>query len=126
MSQSIEIGIVVAGGMAELLKAIVESGFRHEEEKEFLAEDGQTHAVDLVVSDEAGAKVGVKVDKKTGVATFVGHDEKDRRATTLVNRIAQRYAYSKALEELKRKGYQLVKEEKQKDGSIKLVAQRWR
>ena len=28
--------------------------------------------------------------------------------------------------ELKRKGYQIAKEEKQKDGTIKLVAQRWR
>jgi hypothetical protein len=30
------------------------------------------------------------------------------------------------MEELKRKGYQIAREEKQKDGSIKLVAQRWR
>jgi len=70
--------------------------------------------------------VGVKVDQKTGVATFVGHEGKDKRATALANRVAQRYAYSRVLDELKRKGYQIAKEEKQKDGTIHLVAQRWR
>jgi hypothetical protein len=78
-------------------------------------EDGRTHRVDLVVKDEQGTQVGVKVDQKSGVATFVGHDGKDKRATALANRIAQRYAYSKVTEELKRKGYQIAKEEKQKD-----------
>ena len=78
------------------------------------------------MTDQSGAQVGVKVDPRTKVATFVGHDEKEGRATALANRIAQRYAYSKTLEELRRKGYQIAKEEKQKDGTIKLVAQRWR
>ena len=48
------------------------------------------------------------MDQKTGVATFVGHDGKDKRATALANRVAQRYAYSKVTEELKRKGYQIA------------------
>ena len=81
--------------------------------------------VDLVVRDQAGTRVGVKVDERTGTATFVGHDASGR-AQALANRVAQRYAYSKVTQELKRKGYQIDKEEKQKDGTIKLVAQRWR
>lgn len=124
MSQSVELGIVVQG-LAELIRATLEAGLRYEPQKEFRTTDGRDHGVDLVVSDEAGTQVGVKVDKK-GVATFIGHDEKDKRATALTHRIAQRYAYSKVLEELKRKGYQIAKEEKQKDGTIKLLAQRWR
>jgi hypothetical protein len=125
MSQSVELVIAVVG-MAELIKAVVDSGLRHEERSEYRAQDGRTHAVDLVLTDERGTQLGVKVDKKTGLATFVGHDGKDKRASALANRIAQRYAYSKTLAELKRKGYQITKEEKQKDGTIKLVAQRWR
>jgi hypothetical protein len=125
VSQSVELAIVVYG-MAELLQAVVESGFSHEDQKEFRTEDGLTHAVDLVVKDGKGVRVGVKVDERTGQATFVGHDGRDQRATALVHRIAQRYAYSKTLEELKRKGYQVAREEKQKDGTIKLIAQRWR
>jgi hypothetical protein len=125
MSQSVEMTVVVQG-MAALLQALVEEGLRHEERTELVTEDGRRHRVDLVVADEAGTEVGVKVDRKTGVATFVGHDGRDKRATALANRVAQRYAYSKTLEELKRKGYQIAREEKQKDGTIRLVAQRWR
>jgi hypothetical protein len=121
----VDLSIVVVG-LAELVRAVVESGFRYEEQKEFRTEDGRAHAVDLVVSDEQGTRVGVKVDSKTGVATFVGHDGRDKRATALANRVAQRYAYSKTVAELKRKGYQIAKEERQKDGTIKIVAQRWR
>jgi hypothetical protein len=125
MSQSVEVGIVVVG-LAELMRAIVEAGCEAVKQSEYQAADGRTHKVDLVVKDEQGTKVGVKVDQTTGVATFVGHDGKDKRATALAHRVAQRYAYSKTLDELKRKGYQIAKEEKQKDGTIKLVAQRWR
>ena len=126
MSQSVEMSVVVVG-MAELIRAALEAGLQAlEEQKELRTEDGRTHAVDLVVKDEQGTEVGVRVDGKTGVATFVGHDGKDKRVTALANRVVQRYAYSKVTDELKRKGYQIAKEEKQKDGTIKLVAQRWR
>jgi Protein of unknown function (DUF1257) len=125
MSQSVDVSILVVG-LAELLRAVTEAGCEAMKQSEFQTEDGRTHAVDLVVKDEQGTEVGVKVDQKTGVATFVGHEGKDKRATKLANRVAQRYAYSKVLDELKRKGYQIAKEEKQKDGTIHLVAQRWR
>jgi hypothetical protein len=124
MSQSVDVVIVVKG-MAELVAAIVEGGMTHEEATELQGEDGRTHVVDLVVRDESGTRVGVKVDERTGTATFVGHDASGK-ARALAHRVAQRYAYSKVTQELKRKGYQIAKEEKQKDGTIKLVAQRWR
>ena len=124
MSQTVDLVIVVRG-LSELIAAIAEGGLTHEETAAFRSEDGRTHAVDLVVRDEAGAAVGVKVDARTGTATFVGHD-RGGQAQALAHRIAQRYAYSKVTQELKRKGYQIAREEKQKDGTIKLVAQRWR
>src|SRR6185503_17701782 len=107
-------------GLSELVAAIVEGGFAHEEAKQFEGEDGRVHPVDLVVRDQAGTAVGVKVDPKTGTATFVGHDASGK-GRALANRVAQRYAYSKITQELQRKGYQIAKEEKQKDGTIKLV-----
>jgi hypothetical protein len=65
--------------------------------------------VDLVVSDKVGTRVGVKLDEKTGEASFVAHDERDRRGSALIGRIAQRHAYSRVMEELKRKGYQIAR-----------------
>ena len=126
MSQSVELSVVVVG-MADLVRAVLEAGAQaYQEQKALKTADGRTHEVDLVVKDDQGTEVGVRVDGKTGVATFVGHDGKDKRATALAQRVVQRYAYSKVVDELKRKGYQIGKEEKQKDGTIKLVAQRWR
>ena len=94
MSQSVDVAILIVG-MAELIRAMTEAGCEAMKQSEIKTEDGRTHKVDLVVKDEQGTRVGVKVDQKTGVATFVGHDGKDKRATALANRIAQRYAYSK-------------------------------
>ena len=125
MSQSVELDVIIVG-IAELIEAIADSGLRHERARELRTEAGEVHPVDLVVTDEQGTQVGVKLDQRSGRATFVGHERADRSATALVNRISQQYAYSRALAELKRKGYQITREEKQRDGTIKVVAQRWR
>jgi hypothetical protein len=121
MSQVIELKIVVSG-MAGLLEAIAEAGLECSRQKTFATDQGK-HAVDLVIKDEQGTQTGVSLDKRTGEATFIAHGEK---GGALAHRVMQRYAYSRVMSELKRKGYQIGKEEKQKDGSIRLVAQRWR
>jgi len=120
---TIEVGVV---GLAQLISVLAELGLEHARQKKFQAESGQTHDVDLVITDEEGTQVGVKVDERTGQATFTAHDGKDARGTAVVQRIAQRSAYSRVIAELKRKGYQLEKEERKKDGTIEIVAQRWR
>lgn len=125
MSQVVELGIVIEG-MAALVQAIAEAGLQSRREKAFRSEDGQVHAVDLVVKDEAGTEIGVSVDGRTGRATFVTREKDGRIGTALANRVAQRYAYSRVMEDLRRKGYQVAKEETQQDGTIRVVAQRWR
>lgn len=125
MSQVVDVGIVIEG-MAALAQAIAEAGLQSRREKSFRSEDGRLHAVDLVVADEAGTEVGVAVDKRTGRASFVTREKDPLRGTALANRLAQKYAYSRVMEELRRKGYQVAREEKQPDGSIRVVAQRWR
>jgi hypothetical protein len=117
MSHAVQLDIVVIG-MAALLEAVVQCGLDHAEAKRF-----GKHAVDLIVTDEQGAQVGVTVDRKTGVATFIADDA---RGEKVAKRVAQRWAYSKVTEELRRKGYQIAKEEKQADGTIKLTASRWK
>src|SRR5438105_13306050 len=121
MSHSVDLEIVVVG-MAALIEAVVQCGLDHVESKSFQTDDGQAHKVDLIVSDREGAQVGVQVDKKTGAASFIAHDCKGQRGKQLAQKIGQRWAYAKVTEELRRKGYQIAKEEKQADGTIKLVA----
>lgn len=125
MSQSAEIDTLVVG-VAQLIAAIVEAGCDYVESKRFQTDDGKTHAVDYVVKDQAGATVGVKVDAKSGQATFIPGDCQGGRGKALAGRIAQRYAYARITEELRRKGYQIAKEQVAPDGTIQVTASRWR
>jgi hypothetical protein len=125
VSQRLELAIVIEG-LAALAQAIAEAGLQSARQTSFRSEDGRVHKVDMVVSDEQGTQVGVSVDPGTGRAHFITREKDPRRGTAVANRVAQRYAYSRVMEDLKRKGYQVAREEKQEDGSIKVVAQRWR
>ena len=122
VSQGVEIVLVVQS-LAALFQAAVEAGAEYRAQKKLQTADGKTHDVDYVAADASGAEVGVKVDQKTQRVTLVHSGEAGK---ALAGRIQQRYAYSKVLDELKRKGYQLAKEEKLVDGTVKVVLQRWR
>lgn len=121
MSQGVEI-VVLVQGLAALFDAIAEAGAEIRQQKKLRTAHGEAE-VDYVVTDASGAEVGVTVDQKTERATFV---HSDARGRALAGRIAQRYAYSRVTEELKRKGYQVAREEKLSDGTVKVVLSRWR
>ena len=124
MSQ--HVGIVIAvQGIAMLLQVVAELGVQYRAEKKLRTADGASHDVDYVVKD-GEAEVGVKVDEKTEKVTLIPKDCDAGPGKALAGRIAQRWAYSKAVGELKRKGYAVAKEEKQADGSVRVVMQRWR
>jgi len=125
VSQGVEI-VVVVQGLAQLFAAVAEAGAEYRAQKKLQTADGKTHATDYVVTDASGAEVGVKIDAKTQQAVFIPADCEAGQGKALAGRIAQRYAYARVTQELQRKGYQLAKEEKQKDGSVKLVMTRWR
>ena len=122
MSQGVEI-VVVVQGLAALFQAIAEAGAEYRaQRKQVQGADGKMHDVDYVVTDASGSEVGVKVEAGEKV-TLVAHGA---RARDLAGQVVQRYAYSKVTQELKRKGYQVAREEKQPDGTVKVVLQRWR
>ncbi len=124
MSQSAGIEVVVYG-VALLIDVIGQLGAECRAEKKMRTVDGASHDVDYVVKD-GEAEVGVKVDKKTEKVTLIPKDCDAGPGKALAGRIAQRWAYAKAVGELKRKGYTVAKEEKQKDGTVRVVMQRWR
>ncbi len=125
MSQCTEI-VVVIQGIGLLLEAAAQAGAEILAERQRLeTADGKTHQVDYVLGD-GKAVVGVRVDPKTEQAVLLPQDCDAGPGVALAGRIAQRYAYSRVLQELKAKGYQVAREEKARDGSVKLVLQRWR
>ncbi len=124
MSQNAGISVVVYG-VGLLVQVITELALEKVEQRKMRTTDGTTHDVDYVLRD-GQAEVGVKVDRKTEQVTLVPKDCEAGPGKALAGRIAQRWAYSKAVGELKRKGYAVAKEEKQADGSVRVVLQRWR
>jgi hypothetical protein len=124
MSQSVGIVILVQG-VAALLQVVAELGAQYRAERKMRTADGASHDVDYVVKD-GEAEVGVRVDRKTEKVTLIPGDCDAGPGKALAGRIAQRWAYSKAVGELKRKGYAVAKEEKQADGTVRVVMQRWR
>jgi hypothetical protein len=124
MSQSTGIVIVIQG-IALLVQVVAELGLERLEQRKMQTADGTTHDVDHVVTD-GKAEVGVQVDRKTQKVTLLPKDCDAGPGKALAGRIAQRWAYSKAVGELKRKGYSVAKEEKQADGTVRVVMQRWR
>lgn len=125
MSQRADI-VVVVQGLAMLFDAIAQTGAEYAEQKRLRTVDGETHDVDYVVTGADGAQVGVKIDRRTEQAVFIPQDCEAGRGRALAGRIAQRYAHARITEEMQRKGYQLAKQEDQRDGSVKMVWQRWR
>ena len=122
MSQGVEIVLLVQG-LAGLVEAIAEAGAEYRQQrKQMQGADGKVHQVDYLVTDQGGAEVGVKVEAGEKV-TLVAHGA---AGSALAGRVRQRYAYSKLTGELKAKGYQVAREEKQPDGTLKVVLQRWR
>ncbi len=124
MSQSAGIEVVIVG-VSLLVQVISDLALEKVEQKKMRTADGASHDVDYVVTD-GKAEVGVKVDRKTEKVTLVPKDCEAGPGKALAGRIAQRWAYSKTVGELKRKGYAVAKEEKQADGSVRVVLQRWR
>jgi hypothetical protein len=125
VSQGVEIAVVVQG-LAMLLQAVAEAGAEVLEQRRLRTADGKVHEVDCVVRDAEGGQAGVKVDPKTQRAVFVPADGACGKGQALAGRIAQRYAYARVREQLGRQGYELAREERQKDGTVKLVLSRWR
>ena len=88
--------VVTVQGLALLLQALAELGAQYRAERKMRTADGASHDVDYVVKD-GEAEVGVKVDRKSEKVTLIPRDCDAGPGKALAGRIAQRWAYSKAV-----------------------------
>ncbi len=86
---------------------------------------GQKVEVDYVIKNEVGDKIGVRTNQE-GNVEFVVQNDKSPTVKATVDKVTQAYARLKMLDEVKRKGYKSVKEEKLANGAIRLVVEKWR
>ncbi len=80
---------------------------------------------DIVVEAEDGRDVGFRQegDEIHIVADF--WNRRGLRYDEFINKVTQRYAYRTIVSKAEEQGFQIVKEEQQEDGSIRVVVQRW-
>ncbi len=110
-----------------------EDSIKVKQDKEIIDCVGNKIPVDLVLQNTHGDRIGIKAqppkDGPEGVQEqpleFVFEDKNSKTAKKTVDKIRQAYARIQILSDLKRKGYQNVKEEKLPNGAIRLVVQKW-
>jgi hypothetical protein len=123
MSQSVELELIIASVDA-LRDVIAELGGLWRKENALATQDSRSHDVDYVATDAEGTRVGVRIDPRTQRAVLIS-EGCGSKAQIFAQGIAQRYAYARVTEELRRRGYQIGSEELGRDGSVRLVATRW-
>ena len=85
---------------------------------------GQTVTAPVVVKLSSGMEIGFQKDGKFVqlVADFWGQTV-DREQ--FVAQVTQRYAYLTVIDQAEKQGWQIMTDEAQNDGSVRLVMQRW-
>ncbi|MFH7243021.1 MAG: DUF1257 domain-containing protein [Spirulina sp.] len=89
---------------------------------------GQTQQAEIVIPQENGYDIGFRRNTDTQDYELVADLQYWQQPLTVdgfLSQVTQRYAYNTVLTESSRQGFQLTEEQVQKDGSVRLVVQRW-
>lgn len=89
---------------------------------------GQTQQAEIVIPQDNGYDIGFRRNADTQDYELVADLQYWQQPLTVegfLRQVTQRYAYNTVITESQRQGFQLTEEQVQKDGSVRLVVQRW-
>ncbi len=87
---------------------------------------GQTHAAEVVIPQDNGYDVGFSWNgHEYSLVADLQYWQQPLSVDGFINQVTQRYAYHTVVKETTRQGFQVAEEQRQQDGSIRLVMQRW-
>lgn len=87
---------------------------------------GQTRQAEVVIEQENGFDVGFSWNgQEYEMVADLQYWQQPLSVEGFLNRVTQRYAYHTVVKETARQGFQVAEEQRQQDGSIRLVLQRW-
>jgi hypothetical protein len=87
---------------------------------------GQTRTAQVVVEQENNYDIGFSWNgEEYELVADLQYWQQPLSVDGFLQRITQRYAYHTVLNETSNQGFQIAQEEKNQDGSIRLVLQRW-
>ena len=115
--------------LISLKRTLSELQAEYEEAKTVTTSDGVSRKVEVAIRDPHGRLIGLEKTRK-GEYRFVADtkglsNEQLKKQQVFINRIRQKYAYNKVINELKKQGYIISQEEKVQNNTIRLVARKW-
>ena len=87
---------------------------------------GQTHPAEVTIEQENGYDIGFRWNgKEYELVADLQYWQQGLSVDGFLRQVTQRYAYQSVVKETARAGFQVTEQEKNQDGSIRLVVQRW-
>ncbi|WP_017315744.1 DUF1257 domain-containing protein [Mastigocladopsis repens] len=87
---------------------------------------GQTHDAEVTIEQENGYDIGFRWNgKEYELVADLQYWQQDLSVEGFLRKVTQRYAYQTVVKETARVGFQVAEQQKNEDGSIRLVVQRW-
>lgn len=111
--------------IATVQRALEDMGYNVEEKQTVRGYRGSQINADLVVRMDGGFDIGFTQQAEDEVAMVADFWGLKLDKETFLKQLTQRYAYHTVMEQAQAEGFQVVTEENQQDGSIRLVVQRW-
>ncbi|MEO3703571.1 DUF1257 domain-containing protein [Trichormus azollae] len=87
---------------------------------------GQTHPAEVSIEQENGYDIGFRWNgKEYELVADLQYWQQDLSVDGFLRQVTQRYAYQTVMKETTKVGFQVAEQQKNEDGSIRLVLQRW-
>ena len=87
---------------------------------------GQTHEAQVAIAQENGYDIGFRWNgTEYELVAELQYWQQPLTVDGFLRQVTQRYAYHTVVTETTKQGFQVAEQQKQADGSIRLVLQRW-
>ncbi|MEB3826747.1 DUF1257 domain-containing protein [Phormidium sp. CCY1219] len=87
---------------------------------------GQTHNADVTIEQDNGFDIGFYWNgQEYELVADLQYWQQKWTVNRFINEVTQRYAYQTVVSETAKQGFQIAEKQKNQDGSIRLVLQRW-
>lgn len=87
---------------------------------------GQTHDAEITIEQDNGYDIGFKWNgNEYELVADLQYWKQDLSVEGFLRKVTQRYAFQTVMKETARAGFQIAEQQKNEDGSIRLVVQRW-
>jgi len=87
---------------------------------------GQTHNADVTIEQDNGFDIGFYWNgQEYELVADLQYWQQKWTVNRFINEVTQRYAYQTVVSETAKQGFQIAEKQKNQDGSIRLLLQRW-